>query len=123
GEDDVAERVKAQAARGQAAGPAVIRVVVGEVGLHSGLELGGLLLTRARGARGGRRGTRLEAQDLVDVGAASGRAGEAEQEAGRKRTVGGGDAVELDELVVRACVDSLGSAEEASCVAFLLIGQ
>src|SRR5205823_707875 len=98
-------------ARREAAGPAA-RVVVGEEGLRAGLELGGLLLVCARGAGGSGGRVRLEAQDLVDVGAATGGAGETEQEIRGQRAVRGRDALPRDDRLIGAAVEAVGETQQ-----------
>src|SRR5207302_9726265 len=86
--------------------------VIGEEGLRAGLELGGLLLVGARGAGGSGGRIRLEAQDLVDVGAATGGAGETEQEIRGQRTVRCRDALPRNDRLIGATAEAVGETQQ-----------
>src|SRR5437660_411407 len=111
GNDHIAEAIESKTARRDTAGPTA-RVVVGEEGLRAGLELGGLLFAGARGAGGGGGRIRLEAQDLVDVGAATGGAGETEQEIRGQRAVRCRDALPRDDRLIGAAVEAVGKTQQ-----------
>src|SRR6202011_5245976 len=75
-------------------------------------ELGRLLLARAGGGVGGGSRIRAEAEDLVNVGAAAGGAGEAEEEVRRHRAVRGEDALPCNDRLVGAAVDAVGKTQQ-----------
>ena len=111
GNDHIAEAIESKTARRDTAGPTA-RVVVGEEGLRAGLELGGLLLVGARGAGGSGGRIRLEAQDLVDVGVATGGAGETEQEIRGQRAVRCRDALPRDDRLIGTTVEAVGETQQ-----------
>ena len=99
--------------RGQRAGQGG-RIVVGEIRLRAGLNLGGLLLVEAAGAlRRGRRG-RLETHDLVDVSAAAGGAGKSEAHIRRYlQSAALGDVLIGDHILQRAAVVAVRKTQQS----------
>src|SRR5262249_43190080 len=92
------------------AGP-IARIVVSEVGLGAGLDLGGFLFV------GGRRAARLfvraclEAHDLVNVAGAAVGSGESDAERRWQRSVGSRDGLILNEVGVGPAAHTVGEAQ------------
>src|SRR6185369_1626348 len=105
-------RIEHQVVRSESASP-VAGVVVGQVRLGAARNLCGLLGVQADRGRGlvGRRG--LKAQDLVNVGASAGGAGETEFETAGQRSIRRLDVLLGDDGLIGAAVIAVREAQQA----------